>query len=378
MYDQIYAPHTRSPGRSSGPASRKRRELRVLRLICEQLRRDLLDVAGDDGSEPGLFGTAPEQRDLRSLRGLRLLLSVLLRVGCFSASVTTAKRADTALRFYAAPFADGGWMNGITLDGGANLQDPATAFPLPELDCQTSSPVGTSVWSAFTPGSQCSAALSIGGSLAAGRTITYDFACGNINFPGAAGGFGASGTLSYLEPACPRVRSGKEYAGLTNATKAALNRLYALLDDDGACYRLVSAFRPKTEQERLVHDWHAIADRKCGPSPPPTATVDADLRAAHFAQMFTTCDGRTAHGGPCDPATHPCRHIAGEAVDLSWAWEPVGPIVYADPTLRSLFLQRLRGFARAAGMCGPPAGDPVHIEMPYVRPPATVARCHFG
>jgi hypothetical protein len=159
----------------------------------------------------------------------------------------------------------------------------------------------------------------------------------------------------------PNVKTGKGYNQLSSAMKGRLTRLYSILDDQEACYRFVVGFRDETTQKDLYDRWHQIADGHKGQK-----DLCGALKAAGFAQCPAgwNSDG-TARGGPAKPGKS--RHERAEAADIKVKF----PSKYEPNTTK------FRAAAHRAGLCGPPASDPVHVEMPYKTKGQKTATCHF-
>ncbi len=194
--------------------------------------------------------------------------------------------------------------------------------------------------------------------------------------PGACDGSGCQQSLTWrgqleIEPTCiTRVKTGPGSAGLSSEMKAALTRLYKRLDALRACYRFNSGFRSADEQDALRDRWRGIADRRGASDQRTFDQVCAQLRASGFAQCpvrgagggFRDLQGR-ARGGPAVQSRHSSRNAADLTVQF--------------PPKRERDLRRFQQAARAAGLCGPPASDPVHVELPYRRGTGKPVRCHF-
>jgi D-alanyl-D-alanine carboxypeptidase len=162
--------------------------------------------------------------------------------------------------------------------------------------------------------------------------------------------FSWSGTVK-IEAPCESVESGHGYNLLSADMKAALHRLYAHLRSEEACFRFTVGARTFSEQEDLYNRWHQIAD---GSQNEPRAELEKELKEAHFAQFPKgwTSSG-VAEGGPAKPGTS--RHESGNAADVSVLWPPD----------QEEDVDRYEAAAKAAGLCGPPDSDPVHVELPY-------------
>lgn len=174
-----------------------------------------------------------------------------------------------------------------------------------------------------------------------------------------------------IEPSCAnRVKTGPGYAGLSPEMKGALTRLYKRLDRMRACYRFNSGYRSSEQQDALRDRWRGIADRRGANDQRTFDQVCAQLRAGGFAQcpipgaggVFRDGQGR-ARGGPAVQS----RHSSRNAADLTVEFPPKG----------ERDLRKFQQAARAAGLCGPPASDPVHVELPYSRGKGKPVRCHF-
>ncbi|HMD51289.1 MAG TPA: hypothetical protein VKG62_01140, partial [Solirubrobacteraceae bacterium] len=175
--------------------------------------------------------------------------------------------------------------------------------------------------------------------------------------------FNWTGTV-IIEPRCEHVTTGKGYSGLSATMKADLGSLYAKLKSEKACFHFTIGTRSRSEQEDLYDRWHAIAD---GAENKPPAQVEKELKKAGFAQQPEGWepDG-TAKGGPAMPGHS--RHESSEAADITVVYPPK----YEPDTAR------FHAAAASAGLCGPPASDKVHVELPYKKKGQTVATCHFG
>jgi hypothetical protein len=181
------------------------------------------------------------------------------------------------------------------------------------------------------------------------------------------GGSGNSNLrLVYNQRCAFRIKTGAGYAGLRPEMKVALDRLYFELEDrHNACYKFSSGFRSQAKQTQLFNRWHDIADKPRG----DTRTGDqihSQLAAAGFAQFpkgykaANAAGLRVAKGGPARVS----RHTSGLAADLT--------VLFPEQK----DLGEYQDAAAKAGLCGPPASDPVHVEMPYRRDGGPL-RCHF-
>ena len=159
----------------------------------------------------------------------------------------------------------------------------------------------------------------------------------------------------------PNVKTGKGYNQLSALMKGRLKVLYSQLDHENACYKFVVGFRNETTQKDLYDRWHQIADGHKGQK-----NLCSALKAAGFAQCPAgwNSDG-TARGGPAKPGKS--RHERAEAADIKVKFPPA----YEPNTAK------FRAAAHRAGLCGPPASDPVHVEMPYRTKGQKTASCHF-
>lgn len=192
-------------------------------------------------------------------------------------------------------------------------------------------------------------------------------------------------------PSCSNRTGGAGYSDLSDPMKESLGKLYAALDGADACYTYNSGYRSHKDQARLFRKWHLIARNK-GPNDHRTcAKVRAQLVAAGLRNelkcrnnyIYRNRNG-VARGGPARPGTS--RHEFREAADLN-VWFPVdekltkcaegfstgsksAPIKQRCPSLA-----RLRLAATSSGLCGPSAGDRVHVELPYVK--RGKSGCHF-
>ncbi len=175
--------------------------------------------------------------------------------------------------------------------------------------------------------------------------------------------FSWSGTVK-IEAPCESVETGHGYNLLSADMKAALHRLYAHLRSEEACFRFTVGSRTFSEQEDLYNRWHQIAD---GSKSEPKAELEKELKEAGFAQFPKgwTSSG-TAEGGPAKPGTS--RHESGNAADITVLWPPE----------QKEDVSRYQAAAKAAGLCGPPASDRVHVELPYKKGKEKTATCHFG
>jgi hypothetical protein len=172
--------------------------------------------------------------------------------------------------------------------------------------------------------------------------------------------FNWTGTVR-IEPNCEQLSTGPGYAGLSATMKAALGKLYAKLKSEKGCWHFTIGARSYTKQKDLYDRWHKLADHQ-----QHNPDVCHDLNAAHLAQCpegYTP--GGIAKGGPAKPGTS--RHESHEAADIT---------VVFKPDLKEN-LGRYQAAASAAGLCGPPKSDPVHVELPHATKRDKAARCHF-
>lgn len=156
----------------------------------------------------------------------------------------------------------------------------------------------------------------------------------------------------------PQKGTGHGYDKLNGEFKAALQRLYAILDDECACYHFTVGFRSETGQQDLYDRWHKIGDHQqdnkhlCEGLQGHGSGV-GPLKANHFAQCPKgwTKNG-IAKGGPAKPKKS--NHESAMAADIDVLWPPD-----YEPDV-----ERFRAAAIRAGLCGPPDSDPVHVELP--------------
>jgi hypothetical protein len=161
---------------------------------------------------------------------------------------------------------------------------------------------------------------------------------------------------------CNSTVSSTKFASAGPELQGKLAGLFAKFDQEGACYILSNTFRNRSEQQDLYDRWHQIADHNV--NDPGTC---AALHAAGFKQCPAgqTSSG-VAKGGPAKPGSS--RHEVHEAADITVVWPQNG---YKED------LSRFRSASHSVGLCGPPAGDPVHVELPYQVKGAKKATCHF-
>jgi hypothetical protein len=254
----------------------------------------------------------------------------------------------------------------------------------------------TACWFDATPGAQggflegvaetplrCSS-LTQGGSLAGGKTVTYALQC-----TASDGVTSWTGKATFNEPPCQRKRTGTGYAELLPAMKTKLQAFYDALDEHGGCYRFTLGYRSAPVQQQLHDHWHQIADSHGPEDHRSAATVNVQLSDAGFAQnVQVTSSGAikrdndgVATGGPCDPSSKPCRHVAREAADIRWWFRPFGeqPFKSTAGRFQQLFLPLVHTLAHHEGLCGPPTSDPVHVQLPYQVGAEVTPNCHgFG
>jgi hypothetical protein len=112
----------------------------------------------------------------------------------------------------------------------------------------------------------------------------------------------------------------------------------------------------------------------------PTRRIVKRPRASGHERVATVARkaNGVARGGPCDPTTSPCRHVAREAADIRWWWRPFGegPFRTTGGESQHIFLGVMHDLAHEAGLCGPPASDPVHVQLKYKLHREAQASCH--
>lgn len=172
--------------------------------------------------------------------------------------------------------------------------------------------------------------------------------------------FNWSGTV-HIIPKCEMVSTGPGYNQLNATMKADLTKLYSRLKSEKACWHFTIGYRSTSLQKDLYDRWHEIADGSAG-----DASVCANLHTAGFKQCPKgyTSDG-TAKGGPAKPGTS--RHEKTEAADITVVFKPE---LEED-------LDKYQEAAKAAGLCGPPASDAVHVELPYKKGKQKTSQCNF-
>ena len=197
-----------------------------------------------------------------------------------------------------------------------------------------------------------------------------------VNFSATASGLDdlddESWGIDNVVASCPlnNTKTGRGYSGLAAKMKAALGRLYDALDGMNACYGFSSGYRSQAKQNRLYRDWHKIADKPKGDKRKDKEICNR-LHGAGFAQCpkgwkkKNKAGVRVAKGGPARRS----RHTSDKAADISVFFS-------LQPNL-----SKYRKAARSAGLCGPAADDPVHVELPYKRKDGAhkkkLFKCHF-
>lgn len=178
-----------------------------------------------------------------------------------------------------------------------------------------------------------------------------------------------SGHVKIIATCHERTKTGPGYELLKPDMKRALTRLYKELDRRRACYRFTIGYRSSSTQKDLFDRWHHIADRQGANDRRSAEQVCAALHNAGFAQCpsggANFRSGRVAKGGPAKPGTS--RHELGEAADITVRFPPSG--------LKDL--AKYQAAAHKAGLCGPPKGDDVHVELPYAAKKGKPILCHF-
>jgi hypothetical protein len=153
--------------------------------------------------------------------------------------------------------------------------------------------------------------------------------------------------------------SGEAWTGLVPEMRAALDRLWGVLRPLHACYAPSSGFRSQKTQDGLRERWHKIADR--GKNDDRTqAEINSALDAAGFAQDPLGY-GRADRGGKRVARGGPARfslHSLGIAADIH--------VEFSDTGAFEENLAKLQAAAHQAGLCGPPASDKVHVELPFI------------
>jgi hypothetical protein len=153
--------------------------------------------------------------------------------------------------------------------------------------------------------------------------------------------------------------SGEAWDGLLPDMQAALGRLWAILGPKRACFALSSGFRSQKTQDGLRERWHEIADRRRGDNR-SAGEISTALDRAGFAQdpagwgRADRSGRRVARGGPATFSLH----SLGIGADIH--------VEFSDTGSFEENIAKLRAAARQAGLCGPPASDKVHVELPYV------------
>jgi hypothetical protein len=153
--------------------------------------------------------------------------------------------------------------------------------------------------------------------------------------------------------------SGTSWTGLKPGMRDALDRLWKILRPMHACYSPSSGFRSQDEQDKLRNKWHDIADHPKGDKR-TDAQIHTALQSAGFAQDpagYQSADSsgeRVAKGGPALFS----MHSLGVAADIH--------VEFSDTGVFEESLAKLQAAAAQAGLCGPPASDRVHVELPFV------------
>lgn len=141
--------------------------------------------------------------------------------------------------------------------------------------------------------------------------------------------------------------------------RAALGRLWKVLEPIHACYAVSSGYRNQKTQDAAREHWHQIADKSKGDKR-TAAEIRAALKQAGFAQYPTgygkanKSGTRVAKGGPAIFSLH----SLGIAADVH--------VEFSDTGSFDESLAKLRAAAAQAGLCGPPASDRVHVELPFI------------
>jgi len=152
---------------------------------------------------------------------------------------------------------------------------------------------------------------------------------------------------------------GESWTGLKPEMRDALDRLWKILRPLHACYSPSSGFRSQATQDGLRKHWHDIADHPQGDRR-TDAQIHTALQSAGFAQdpagyqAPDTSGERVAKGGPALFS----MHSSGVAADVH--------VEFSDTGVFEQSLAKLQAAAAAAGLCGPPASDVVHVELPFV------------
>jgi hypothetical protein len=153
--------------------------------------------------------------------------------------------------------------------------------------------------------------------------------------------------------------SGTSWTGLKPEMRDALDRLWKIVRPLHACYSPSSGFRSQEEQDNLRERWHDIADHPKGDKR-TGEQINSALDSAGFAQHPLGYQGpdasgeRVAKGGPALFS----MHSLGVAADVH--------VEFSDTGVFEQNLAKLQAAAEAAGLCGPPASDAVHVELPFV------------
>ena len=151
---------------------------------------------------------------------------------------------------------------------------------------------------------------------------------------------------------CPlnNSRTGSGYTGLTARMKQAVTQLYAVIEAAGGCLQFQSGYRSQQRQKELRQQWHHIADHQ-----QHNPHICAKLKKAGFAQCPTGWNSAgIAQGGPALTSRHTSREAADVKADFP-AGSGYGPN-----------LSKYRAAVKTVnGLCGPPAGDQVHVYLKY-------------
>ena len=171
----------------------------------------------------------------------------------------------------------------------------------------------------------------------------------------------------------------EDWNGLTATMQDRLTALFAVLDQNHICYALSSGFRSIQDQQRLYDRWHDIADRRPGDNRTrDLREICRQVRAAGFLQCPTGWNRQgVARNGPGQPGRS--RHNHGEAADLRLGFgATTGEFAISAAQRRTDVQAHFNALvAQVDGLCGSPARDPGHIELPYVRGQDVEAACHF-
>ena len=196
------------------------------------------------------------------------------------------------------------------------------------------------------------------GTLEAGRGVFYGgrIACKLKSKPGKF-----TVASSAVFPLChdQSTLRGGAWTGMKPEMRAALGRLWKVLEPIHACYAVSSGYRNQKTQDAAREHWHQIADKSKGDKR-TAAEIRAALKQAGFAQYPTgygkanKSGTRVAKGGPAIFSLH----SLGIAADVH--------VEFSDTGSFDESLAKLRAAAAQAGLCGPPASDRVHVELPFI------------